>query len=195
METLATGLGLSSSAGLNAWLPLIIYNLGVRFDLISESDVAVAETITSWESLVVFTVLLIIEMIVDKVPVLDSFNDIIGTVVRPVAGAVLMVASTSELGETFSPEMVQLFSIISGGTSAGGVHAVKALSRPLITGSTAGTGNFVVSFLEDVLAIGVSLFAIVLPFIILFLAVSVLVLGFWYIWEMQRRDMVKRQYL
>ncbi len=195
METLATGLGLSSSAGLNAWLPLIIYNLGVRFDFIGESDMPVAETITSWESLAVFTVLLIIEMIVDKVPVLDSFNDIVGTVVRPVAGAALMVASTGELGDTFSPELVQLFSIISGGTSAGGVHAVKALSRPLITGSTAGTGNFVVSLLEDILAVGVSLFAIVLPFIILFLAVSVVVLGFWYIWELQRRDMIKRQYL
>lgn len=195
METIATGLGLSSSAGLNAWLPLIIYNLGVRFDFISENDAAVAQSITSWEALGLFTVLLIIEMIVDKVPILDSFNDIIGTVVRPVAGAVLMSASTGELGNTFSPEIVQLFSIISGGTSAGGVHAVKALSRPLITGSTGGTGNFVVSFVEDVLAVGVSLFAIVLPFIILFLALSVLVLGFWYIWEMQRRDMIKRQYL
>ena len=195
MEMVATGLGLSSSAGLNAYLPLIIYNLAIRFDLLPASDTQIGDTITSWEALGLFTLLLIVEMIVDKVPLLDSVNDVVGTVIRPVAGAILMMASTGELQETLSPEMVQLFALISGGSSAGGVHAVKAFSRPLVTGSTAGTGNFAVSFLEDVLAVGVSLFAIVLPFIILFMGIGLVLLGFWYIWELQRRDMVQRQYL
>lgn len=195
MEAIATGLGLSSSAGLNAYLPLIIYNLAVRFELLPEANNGLAESITSWESLAVFTILLIIEMVVDKVPVLDSVNDIVGTVIRPAAGAALMTASTGALENDFSAELVQIFALISGGTSAGGVHAVKAFSRPLITGSTAGTGNFLVSFLEDVLAVGVSLFAIVLPFIILFMGIGLILLGFWYIWEMQRKDMVKRQFL
>ncbi|PJF44959.1 MAG: DUF4126 domain-containing protein [Phototrophicales bacterium] len=194
MEAIATGLGLSSSAGLNAYLPLVIYNLAVHLGFI-EVEGKLPETMASWEALGVFTILLIIEMIVDKVPLLDSVNDIINTAIRPATGAALMVASTSPLQENFSPELVQLFAIISGGTSAGGVHAVKALGRPLITGSTAGTGNFMVSFLEDVLALGVSLFAILLPFIILFLGVGTLLLGLWWIWELQRRDMVKRQYL
>lgn len=194
MEAIATGLGLSSSAGLNAYLPLVIYNLAYRFDLI-EAEGQLPETMGSWEALGIFVVLLLIEMIVDKVPVVDSFNDILNTLIRPAAGAALMLATTTGLHDTFSPEMVQLFAVISGGSSAGGVHAVKAVGRPLVTGGTAGTGNFAVSFLEDVLALGVSLFAIILPFIILFLGIGTLFLGLWWIWELQRRDMVKRQYL
>ncbi len=194
MESIITGLGLSSSAGLNAYLPLVVYNLAVRFGFI-EVEGQLPENMASWEALGIFSVLLLIEMIVDKVPLLDSVNDIFSTVIRPAAGAALMLATTSDLNGSFSPEMIQLFAIISGGTSAGGVHAVKAVGRPLITGATGGTGNFLVSFLEDVLALGVSLFAILLPFIIVFLGVGTLLLGLWWIWELQRRDMVKRQYL
>lgn len=194
MEAIATGLGLSSSAGLNAYLPLVIYNLAVRFGFL-EVEGNFPEQMASWEALGIFSVLLFIEMIVDKVPLLDSVNDVINTVIRPAAGAALMIATTSELQGTVSPELIQIFALISGGTSAGGVHAVKALGRPLVTGSTGGTGNFMVSFLEDVLALGVSLFAILLPFIILFLGIGTLLLGLWWIWELQRRDMVKRQYL
>ncbi|NDJ85460.1 MAG: DUF4126 domain-containing protein [Chloroflexi bacterium] len=192
METIATGLGLSSSAGLNAYLPLLIYNLGVRFDLI-QAEGQIADTLASWPALGLFAVLLIIEMAVDKVPVLDSGNDIINTVIRPVAGAALMIASTGALQDEFSPEMVQLFSLISGGTSAGGVHAVKALSRPLVTGTTGGTGNILVSILEDIISLFVSLFAILLPFVIVFLGISVVVLAFWWLFEMQRRDMLERR--
>lgn len=192
METIATGLGLSSSAGLNAYLPLIIFNLAVRGGLI-EADGTMADTLSSWESLGIFSVLLIIEMIVDKIPILDSANDVINTVIRPVAGAALMTATTGDLRESFSPELVQWFSLISGGTSAGGVHAVKALSRPMVTTSTAGTGNVGVSILEDVLAVIVSVIAVFLPFIMIFLGIGIMILALWWLWEMQRVDMLKRR--
>ncbi len=192
METIATGLGLSSSAGLNAYLPLIIFNLAVRGGLI-EADGTMADTLSSWESLGIFSVLLIIEMIVDKIPILDSANDVINTVIRPVAGAALMTATTGDLRESFSPELVQWFSLISGGTSAGGVHAVKALSRPMVTTSTAGTGNVGVSILEDVLAVIVSIIAVFLPFIMIFLGIGIMILALWWLWEMQRVDMLKRR--
>ena len=157
------------------------------------ADGNAAELITSWESLGVFSVLLIIEMIVDKVPVLDSVNDVINTVIRPVAGAVLMSATTSALDTPISPEMLQIFSIISGGTSAGGVHAAKAISRPLVTGTTAGTGNWAVSILEDIVSFLISILAILLPFIMVMVGISFLILILWWLWEMQRLDMLKKQ--
>lgn len=192
MESIATGLGLSTSAGLNAYLPLIIFNLAVRAGLI-EAEGSTADALTSWQSLGIFSVLLIIEMIVDKIPILDTANDVINTVIRPVAGAALMTASTGGLTDTFSPELVQWFSLISGGTSAGGVHAVKALSRPMVTTSTAGTGNIAVSIVEDVIAVIVSVIAVFLPFIMIFLGISILLLALWWLWEMQRMDMLKRR--
>lgn len=193
MESVATGLGLSSSAGLNAYLPLVIYNLAVRFNLL-EAEGGTAEALTSWGALAVFVVLLIVEMAVDKVPVLDSVNDVVNTVIRPIAGAALMSASTGDLQQSLNPELVQLFSLISGGTSAGGVHAVKAVSRPMVTGTTGGSGNFVVSIVEDVISFLVSLLAILLPFLLIFVGVSSIFLLMWWLWEMQRQDMVRRRY-
>lgn len=192
MEYVATGLGLSSSAGLNAYLPLIMYNLAVHFKLI-EAEGNVATTISSWQALGIFSALLVVEMVVDKIPLLDSVNDVINTVVRPVAGAALMTASTTPLNDTLSPEVVQLFALISGGSSAGGVHAVKAISRPVITGSTAGTGNWAVSIAEDVVSLSVSLLALALPFLMIFVAGSIVFLLIWWLWEMQRLDGLKKQ--
>lgn len=189
MEAIATGLGLSSSAGLNAYLPLLMYNLAVRFKLL-EAQGATAETIASWEALAIFSVLLIVEMIVDKVPVLDSLNDVVSTVIRPVAGAALMNASTGSLENHIDPTFLFWFSMITGGVSAGSVHGVKAVSRPMITGTTGGTGNWAVSIAEDIVSLAVSLFAILLPFIMIFIVTSIVILVLWWLWESQRRDMV-----
>jgi len=43
-------------------------------------------------------VLLLIEMTVDKIPAVDSINDIIQTIGRPVAGAILFAASSGVIG-------------------------------------------------------------------------------------------------
>lgn len=193
MESIATGLGLSSSAGLNAYLPLLLFNLAVRFELI-EAEGATADKLSSWEALAIFSVLLIIEMIVDKVPVLDSLNDLVSTVIRPVAGAALMNATTGSLQNDIDPTILLWFSIITGGVSAGSVHGVKAVSRPLITGSTGGTGNWAVSIVEDIISFSVSIFAILLPFIMIFIVVSIVTLVLWWLWESQRRDMVLHYY-
>lgn len=193
MEAIATGLGLSSSAGLNAYLPLLLFNLAVRLELI-DAEGATAEKLASWEALAIFGILLIVEMIVDKVPVLDSLNDIVGTVIRPVAGAALMSASTGSLQNDIDPTTLQWIAFITGGVSAGSVHGVKAVSRPLITGTTGGTGNWAVSIFEDIISFGVSIFAILLPFIMIFVVVSIVILALWWLWETQRRDMVAHYY-
>ncbi|MCB9438120.1 MAG: DUF4126 domain-containing protein [Anaerolineales bacterium] len=193
MEAIATGLGLSSSAGLNAYLPLLLFNLAVRFELI-DAEGATAEKLASWQALAIFSILLIVEMIVDKVPVLDTLNDIVGTVIRPVAGAALMSASTGSLQNDIDPTTLQWIALITGGISAGSVHGVKAVSRPLITGTTGGTGNWAVSIFEDIISFGVSIFAILLPFIMIFVAVSIVILALWWLWETQRRDMVTHYY-
>lgn len=193
MEAIATGLGLSSSAGLNAYLPLLLFNLAVRLELI-DAEGATAEKLASWEALAIFSVLLIVEMIVDKVPVLDSLNDIVGTVIRPVAGAALMSASTGSLQNDIDPTTLQWIAFITGGVSAGSVHGVKAVSRPLITGTTGGTGNWAVSIFEDIISFGVSIFAILLPFIMIFVVISIVILVLWWLWEGQRRDMVAHYY-
>lgn len=169
-----TAFGLSSAAGLNAYLPLLVVALLARFtDLITLKPPW--DAMESWWVIGVLAVLLLIELLVDKVPALDSINDGIQTFVRPVAGAVLFASSGGAISE-----LHPVLGLICGLLVAGGVHAAKATARPIITGTTAGTMNPVVSVLEDVLALLITIMAILVPvLIILFLLLIVLVFIRW----------------
>ena len=105
-----------------------------------------------------WAVLLVIEMTVDKIPAVDSINDVIQTVVRPAAGAVLFAASGNVIGD-----MSPVLAMVCGLLVAGGVHAAKATARPVITATTAGVGNPLVSVAEDVVSGATALVAVVLP--------------------------------
>lgn len=183
MESFLTGLGLSGSAGLNAYLPLLIIGLMVRLDLMEVQEPY--DTLASWPVLLVLILLLLIEMTADKIPAVDSLNDGINTLIRPTAGAVLMAASTSSV-ESTDPTAITIFSLLSGSIFAGGTHAVKAAARPAVTVTTGGTGNFIVSFIEDVISFFVSVFAVLLPFIVIFFAMSMVTIVSWWVWDRKR---------
>lgn len=187
METFITGLGLSTSAGLNAYIPLIILNLAGRANVIETQGTA-ADILTSPITLGILIILLLIEMTADKIALVDSLNDAINTVVRPATGALLMVVSTSGLQDSVDPTVLALLAIGSGSISAGGVHVVKAGSRPIVTASTGGIGNPIVSVIEDISSLMMSLIALVLPFIILFFMTSFIILIGWWLWEQRRID-------
>jgi hypothetical protein len=170
-----TAFGLSSSAGLNAYLPLLVVALLGRFtDLITLKPPW--DVLESWWVIGVLTVLLFIEILVDKVPAVDSVNDVIQTFIRPIAGAVLFAASAGVVSDAHP-----VLAMVCGLLVAGGVHAVKATARPVVTATTAGTLNPVVSTAEDILALVVAVLAIVLPILgFLFLLLVIL-------WLIRRR--------
>jgi hypothetical protein len=174
-----TAFGLSSSAGLNAYLPLLVVALLARFtDLITLSPPW--DTLESWWVIGVLTVLLLIEILVDKVPAVDSINDAIQTFIRPVAGAVLFAASAGVISEAHP-----VLAMIAGLLVAGGVHAAKATARPIVTGATAGVGNPVVSTVEDVASLVLAVLAIVVP--ILGLLLLILVIIWFFRWRRRKR--------
>jgi uncharacterized membrane protein len=93
-----TAFGLSTSAGLNAYLPLLVVALLARFtDFITLKSPWNA--LESWWVIGILTVLLLIEILVDKVPAVDSINDAVQTFVRPAAGAVLFAASAGVISD------------------------------------------------------------------------------------------------
>ena len=140
-----TAFGLSSSAGLNAYMPLLVVALLARFtDLVTLNPPWNA--LESWWTIGVLTVLLLIEVVVDKVPAVDSINDVIQTLIRPAAGAVLFAASAGVISDVHP-----VLALVCGLLVAGGVHAVKATARPLVTGASGGVLNPVVSVIEDIL--------------------------------------------
>ncbi len=153
---LSTAFGLASASGLNAYIPLLIVALAARWthwiQLSPPFDVLTNDWVIG-----ALVVLLAIEMVVDKIPAADSLNDLIQTFVRPAAGAILFAASTNVVN------LHPVVAVILGLVLAFGVHAVKATARPVVTASTMGVGNAVVSVAEDVTATIATLFALVFP--------------------------------
>ncbi len=174
MNTLAAilaGFGLAAPAGLNAWLPLLMVGLAARFTHLIHLNAPYNLLSETWV-LIVLAVLLFIEIMADKVPVVDSMNDAIHTFIRPAAGAILFAAQNDAVGG-LNPALA----LILGLLAAGSVHAVKAGTRPLVTATTAGIGNPFVSILEDVLVIVSVLLALVVPVLSAILFVVLLFVG------------------
>lgn len=172
---LFTAFGLSSSAGLNAYLPLLVVALLARYtDLIAlESP---WNTLENGWVIGAIAVLLLIEILVDKIPAVDTVNDTIQTVIRPVAGAILFAAGSGAIGEAHP-----VLTMIAGLLVAGSVHTVKATARPVVTTTTAGVMNPVVSAGEDVVSLVVAVLSILLPIL------GLLVLLAFVIWLVRRR--------
>jgi hypothetical protein len=137
------------------------------------------DALTSWWTIGVLTVLVLVEAIADKVPAVDHVNDAIQTFIRPTAGAIVFAASAGNVTEV-SP----VLSLICGLLVAGTVHTVKSVAvRPLITATTAGVGDPVVSTAEDVAATVISVLSVALPILML----VVLVLLIWALAALIRR--------
>jgi hypothetical protein len=139
----------------------------------------------SWWAIGLLAVLLVIEIVADKVPAVDTVNDGIQTFVRPAAGAILFAGSTNVISDIHP-----LLALAAGLLVAGGVHATKMAARPVVTVTTAGIGNPIVSTLEDITAFVVSLLAIVLPIIAAILMIVFLVLVILLVRRWRQRKMV-----
>lgn len=179
--------GLSASAGLNAYIPLLVISLTARFtDLIQLSEPW--DALTSWWIIGLLIVLSLIEFFADKVPAVNHANDVIQTFVRPAAGAIVFAASANVI-----TELHPVLALSAGVLVSGTVHAVKAAAvRPAITASTAGAGNVPVSMAEDVFATGLSILAILIPILIAFVFILFTALVVWLFWRREKRKELKQ---
>ncbi len=166
MLGLLAAFGLAAATGLNAYLPLLIVGLLARTtDLIALE--APWSALANPVVLVVIGVLLAIEVMVDKIPAVDTVNDVIQTIFRPAAGAILFAASGNVISNV-SP----VLAMVCGLLIAGGVHTAKAAARPVVTAGTAGVGNPVVSLAEDAVSGVTTIVAIVAPVLLMFLLLA-----------------------
>ena len=181
----ATGIGLSTAAGLNAYLPLLIIALLARFTDVIELNPPY-DVLTSWWVIGILAVLLVIEMLVDKVPALDSANDVVQTIIRPLAGAILFASNARLLSEIHP-----VLAIACGLLIAGGVHAAKATVRPVVTGTTGGLLNPVVSTLENVASLATTILAVFVPILLLLIIVLVVIGIFVWLYRGRRQKQTR----
>jgi hypothetical protein len=179
--------GLSASAGLNAYIPLLVISLTARYtDLIQLNSPW--DALTSWWIIGLLIVLSLIEFFADKVPAINHANDAIQTFVRPVAGAIVFAASANVI-----TELHPLLALGAGVLVSGTVHAVKSAAvRPAVTVTTGGAGNVPVSVAEDIFATFLSIMAIIIPIVIAFVFISVTTLVVWIFWRRNKRNEAKQ---
>ena len=152
-----TGITLAAPAGLNAYIPVLAVALSQHKGWLHLSGPYAH--MGDWWFILLVTVLLIVEIIADKVPAVDHANDIIQTIVRPAAGGLLAVAASGE--GKLEPWLL----LLAGVLIAGGVHAAKASARPIINVLSGGVGGPAASMAEDFGAAGLSMVAIAAPVI------------------------------
>ena len=180
-----TAFGLSASAGLNAYIPLLVVGVIAHYTdwIILKPPY---DTLSNPWVLIVVGILLIIEMLADKIPAVNHVNDIIQTGIRPAAGAIIFAASAHAITNVHP-----VVAILCGLLVSGGVHVVKSAAiRPAVTATTGGAGNVPVSIAEDVIAAGVSFLSIVLPILVTVILIVILSMVIWLLW---RRSQRKRQ--
>ena len=151
------GCALAASAGLNAYIPLLVLAIAGRatdkVDLVRPYGF-----LGSLGGILIILGLLTIDLIVDKIPRLDYFNDLVQSIIRPAAGALALMAIT-RASSPVNPLVAMIIGLILGG----GVHVYKMLNRPPITEATHGLGNPFVSMIADALAAITSILAVLLP--------------------------------
>ncbi len=187
MIAVLTGMGLSAAAGLNAYIPFLIVALIARF-----TDVITLPTefawIESWWAIGIGAVLLLTELVLDKIPAVDTVNDAVQTFIRPSVGGLIFAATSAAEEIDNSAWMAEhpWVGIGLGVIVSGLVHTGKVAARPAINAGTLGAGAPVVSAAEDTASVGLSLIAIFLPVLVI-LALLLLAAGLWALYRKVRR--------
>ncbi|MFV9506169.1 MAG: DUF4126 domain-containing protein [Oscillochloridaceae bacterium umkhey_bin13] len=160
---LATGLGLATASGLNAYLPLLTIGIFARLGWIELAQPF--DLLTNIFVLLIIAALAVMDFVGDKVPAVDSMLHAGGMIISPIAGVILALASQGDIA-TINPILVGAAGLVA----AGSTQAARAAVRPVVTAATGGTGNAVVSAVEDGASIGLSVLAIIVPIVAVLVA-------------------------
>ena len=180
-----SGLTLAAPAGVNAYIPLLAVSLAEHFGWLTLRSPF--DLMGSWWFIALVSVLLVIEIVADKVPAVDHANDVVQTFVRPAAGGLLAVASSHQGG-------IQPWLLLAAGVLvAGGVHAVKAAARPVVNVTTGGTGAPVISTVEDAGALVITVLALLVPVLAFLLVVGIVAFAVWGVWHWRKRRAARRE--
>lgn len=164
VSALGLAIGLAACAGLRAWLPLLLAGILSRSGWLSLGSSF--QFLQDDRALVLLGVATLLELAADKIPALDHALDVVSTVVRPVAGALL---AASMLGRVSDPLVSMVLGVALGVPTALLPHAAKSGLRAASTAMTAGLANPLLSLLEDMMALLLFLITVILPLLALVL--------------------------
>ena len=158
VPAIALAIALAATAGIRAWLPLLLAGLLMRGGFLELG--ASFAFLASTRALVVLAVASVLEILGDKVPAVDHALDALGTPLKLAAGALLAAAA---FGTVSDPLTATLLGVAVGAPTALVPHTAKSLLRVASTAVTGGLANPVLSFLEDALTVAVFALAVLVP--------------------------------
>ena len=147
MTSILTGLGLAAAAGWNAWAVLILFN-GLARLLPQDFPGPVTPFLASGPVLQLALVLFVVEFVVNKIPLVDRFWELAQTILRPLVGALLALASVPE-----STPLPRALVALAAAVVTFGTHLSKSTTRLTSTAATRGSTQFALSLAEDVIAL------------------------------------------
>jgi hypothetical protein len=177
------------ASGINPYLVVLLTGLAGRF-----TDLGVPDPLSRTDVLVVAAVLTVVDFVVDKTAYLDSTWDAVNTVIRPTAGAALALLLS---GDATTLQQAVLMSL--GGGTALASHAVKAGTRVAVNTSPEPVSNIIVSLVEDVTVLVVTIVALIAPWVAAAMAAVLLACGvavvvvFWQAITRYRRSRQRRR--
>jgi len=164
---LAYAIPLAFASGLNLYATVAVLGLSSHFGL-----VALPDQFRAFDNPIVIGVALVmyaVEFVADKVPWFDSVWDAVHTVIRPIGGAFVAVTAMAPA----SPAATVLAALL-GGSVALTTHAAKASTRGVANTSPEPFSNWLLSFVEDVVAAGLSYIALSHPLVAATIAIVLL---------------------
>ena len=163
------GIGLSASAGLRVFLPLLVTNIASLLGYIKLAPGF--EWMGGWIAFAAFTAASILEISSYYIPWLDNLLDTISGPLAMIAGTVLTASFLTEA----NPLLQWVLGIIVGGGTAGIVKVGASAARLTSTTTTGGLANSVVSTSENILSLIMSILSFVIPFVIAFIVIIIVV--------------------
>ena len=172
LAAIAVALGAGWASGLNAYAAVLVLGTAQRLHLVAlPHDLQVLAS--PWV-MAVAALLFALNFLADKVPYVDSLNDMLLTFVRVPAGALLAYGAAAGL----SPEVAVIAGLL-GGTLAAGTHVAKTGTRALINTSPEPFSNVAASLAEDFGVVGGLVLALTHPLLFLGLLALFVALLVW----------------
>jgi hypothetical protein len=162
------GLGLAASSGLNTFLPLLLLAGAAKFHFFGVQLNGSFGWLTSDLAVGVLLLASLVEIAGDKIPAVDHALDVFGTIARPAAGAL----AASSVFRGADPATAAVLGIIIGAPTAFSFHAAKAGTRVASSATTFGIGNPLLSAVEDIVAVFLTLVAFLAPLLVPVLVIA-----------------------
>ncbi|NUR54458.1 MAG: DUF4126 domain-containing protein [Acidobacteria bacterium] len=149
-------MGFSFAAGINLYATVAILGLASRYGWVNlPPQYQVFDN--TW-IIAGALVLYVVEFFADKIPWLDSAWDAVHTLIRPLGGALIAIATIGDV----SPGTETLVGLL-GGALATTTHLSKTGTRAVANASPEPFTNWILSLAEDVFVIGLGTLALKYP--------------------------------